>query len=157
MAYLVKDDYTLHISIEHLDEILEQAANTSGLTEDQILENAELTAQAEVKAYLTSKYKIADELATTGTSRNRMVIKWIVDLVIFHLHFTINPQDVPESVEKRYKSTIMELKASRDADINPGLSEKDSFYTRHLLGSNTKFYSKEFESGEESDVVPSWT
>lgn len=158
MAYLAKDDYTLHISVAHLDEILGEAAETSGLTEDQILENALLTAQSEVSAYLSAKYAITTEFSVTGTSRNRMVMKWVIDLVIFHLHFTINPQDVPDSVEKRYSMTIKELVASRDADINPGLTQNDPFYTRHLLGSNTKFTSKEFESDDNTsiNVLPSW-
>lgn len=146
MAYLQKSDYTLRIAITHLDEILEQAASTSGLTADEVLANAEALARAEIRAYLVSKYKIAEELALNYTdTRNMLVVKWMVTCVIYSIHFTVNPRDIPETVEKNYKMMIKELEASRDSNIILEIAQKDTFYTRHLIGSNTnKFISHEF-------------
>ena len=145
MAYLQKSDYTLRIAITHLDEILEQTAEGSGLTSDQVLANAELLAEAEIRSYLISKYKINEEFGLTGTARNMLIVCWYIDIVLYTLHFGINPRDIPEHREKNYKNTIEALKAARDANIVPGLDNKDPFYTRHLIGSNTnKFISHEF-------------
>ncbi len=145
MAYLQKSDYTLRIAVDHLDQILEQAANTSGLTEDQVLANAENLARAEVRAYLVSKYKIAEELALNyDAERNMLIVKYVIDLALYTLHFTVNPRDIPEIREKNYKMDIEELKAARDSNIILEIPQKDPFYTRHLIGSNQKFVSQEF-------------
>jgi len=150
MAYLKLSDYSLRISIAHLDEILIQAAATSGLTVDQVRENAENLAYAEIKAWLSAKYKITEELAidSASTSRNALVMKWAIDISLYTIHFTVNPRDVPEIREKAYKMAKEELEASRDATLLPGLAQKDTFYTRHLLGSQDKFTSKEFDLTE---------
>ncbi len=146
MAYLQKSDYSLRISINHLDEILEQAAADSGLTAAQLLTNSENLAYAEVRAYLISKYKIAEELGLSYTdTRSFLVMKYVIDIALFTLHFTVNPRDIPETREKNYKASIEELKAARDANIVLELPQVDPFYTRHLIGSNVnKFVSHEF-------------
>lgn len=149
MAYLKKSDYTLRIAIDHLDEILEQAANTSGLTSDQVRINAENLAYAEVRSYLISKYRIADELAldaiAQANSRQYLVMRWCIDIALFTIHFTMNPRDIPEIREKAYKATKEELKAARDSTIILEIGQVDPFYTRHLIGSNSpRFVSHEF-------------
>lgn len=147
MAYLKKDDYTLRISLDVLDEILTQAAATSGLTNDQVLAQAEALAIAEVRAYLVSKYKIGPEFSidSGSTARNMLILCWVIDITLFSLHFTVNPRDIPEIREKNYKRTIEALKAARDSNIILEIPQVDPFYTRHLLGSNpNKFVSHEF-------------
>ena len=147
MAYIKKDDYTLRISLDHLDEILEQAAATSGLSEDQIRQNAEALAIAEVRAYLVSKYKITEELSidSSSSARNMLILSWVLDIALFSLHFTVNPRDIPEIREKNYKRTIEQLKAARDSNIVLEIGQVDPFYSRHLIGSNVnKFVSQEF-------------
>lgn len=147
MAYIKKDDYTLRISLDHLDEILEQAGRESGLTADQIRQNAEALAIAETRAYLVSKYKIADELNTDSSSsaRNMLIVSWILDIALFSLHFTVNPRDIPEIREKNYKRSLEQLKAARDSNIILEIAQVDPFYTRHLMGSDiNKFISNEF-------------
>lgn len=147
MAYLKKSDYSLRIAIDHLDEILTQAANTSGLTSDQVRENAENLAYAEIRSFLISKYKIAVELAidSASTSRNFLTLAWAIDISIYTIHFTVNPRDIPETREKLYKAAIDGLKAARDANIVLEIAQNDTFYTRHLIGSNVnKFVSHEF-------------
>lgn len=147
MAYIKKDDYTLRISLDHLDEILEQAGNTSGLTADQIRQNAEALAIAETRSYLVSKYKIAGELNidSSSSARNMLVVSWILDIALFSLHFTVNPRDIPEIREKNYKRCLEQLKAARDSNIILEIAQVDPFYTRHLMGSDiNKFVSNEF-------------
>jgi phage gp36-like protein len=144
MAYLQKSDYTLRIAIDHLDEILEQAASTSGLTTAEILANAELLAFAEVRSYLVSKYLIGNELQLSGAARNMLIVRWCIDIALYTLHFTVNPRDIPEIREKAYKSCMDSLAAARDANIVLEIPQVDPFYSRHLIGSNQKFVSNEF-------------
>lgn len=145
MAYLAKSDYSLRIAVNHLDQILEQAATSSGLTADQVLANAEELAKAEIRSYLVSKFKIEDEFGKSGTARNMLVLRYCIDIALYTIHFTVNPRDIPELREKAYKASISDLTAARDANIILGIPQADPFYTRHLLGSNdNKFVSLEF-------------
>ena len=148
MAYVKESDYTLRISIDHLTEILTQAAATSGLTTTQIRQRAEAVAEAEIRSYLISKYKIAQEFAldatTNDTSRNHLILQWYLDISLFNIHFTVNPRDIPETREKQYKMAMQGLAAARDANIVLEIDQVEPFYTRHKIGSNCKFISHEF-------------
>lgn len=152
MAYLAKDDYTLHISIDHLDRILTQASTSSGKTELQILEEAEATAESEILSYLTGQYEIETELAksATDTDRNRLIKKCMIDISLYHIFFTVNPRDIPESREKLYNHCIMSLKAYRNNELNFGLAVVDvdadgiADVGRFSFGSHKKFISRPF-------------
>lgn len=154
MAYLVKDDYTLHISVDHLDRILAQAANTSGLTADQIREESELTSQAEIEAYLSQYYDTATEFlidgATNPGDRNKMIKKCMIDISLYHIFFTVNPRDIPESREKLYDTCIEMLKGYRDGLLDFGLplvedpDTGEPVVQRIMLDSDIKFVSKPF-------------
>lgn len=152
MAYLKKDDYTLHISIDHLDQILAQAATTSGLTADQIREESEETAAAEIKSYLKAYYNIETELAkaSTATGRNRMIKKCMIDISLYNIFFTVNPRDIPESREKLYDKCITDLKAYRDGMLDFGLdvidvdADGEADVQRIMLNGARKFISKPF-------------
>jgi hypothetical protein len=152
MAYLAKSDYTLSIAIDHLNEILEQAAYTSGLTPDNILANAEAWAKALVKSYLTAKYNIASEYAKgeDDTSRNVLVMQVTIDLALCQVHKTVNPRDIPELREKACDAATQWLKDARDSLVvvdlpaAPNNSEGKPPYPTTFLGSQTKFISKPF-------------
>lgn len=121
MAYFKKEDYTLRISYPYLDQILEQAIELSGLTEEQILEDAQDTAITEISAYLTGKYIIEDEFAKDATTipddRNKMVLKCGLDMAIYYIHWVINPRDIPELREKAYTSCTEMMAAFRDGEL----------------------------------------
>lgn len=155
MAYLVKDDYTLHISIDHLDRILTQAANTSGITSDAIREESELTAQAEINAYISEYYQSVNEFlidgATSPSTRNKMVKKCVIDISLYHIFHTINPRDIPENREKNYDDCINMLKAYREGNLNFGLpivedpeNPGEPQVSRIMIDSNVRFVSKPF-------------
>jgi hypothetical protein len=126
MAYLTKDDYTISISINHVDQILTQAATSSGLTVDQIRVNSEQTAESEINAYLSKYYDIAEELAKTTTSRNKLVIRCYVNISLYNLFATISGRDIPEMRKKLYDDSIDLLKAYRDGHLDFGLTVIDA-------------------------------
>lgn len=164
MAYLTKDDYTIAISLENLNQILEQAAEQTSFTQDKVRENAELTAQAEISAYLSYRFKIADEFAKDGTAdpdvRNKLIVKCNVNCSLYNLHMTINPRDVPEKVEKAYEHCCEMLDAARRGELDLGLDPVEDAYDFVKAGSNVKFVSKPFldqtiyNDETESGVVP---
>lgn len=156
MAYLERDDYTLHISIDHLDQILTQAARSSGKTTEQLREEAEATAEAEILARLKGYYDIETELKLAHTddpdTRNRLVKKCMIDIALYHIHFTVNPRDIPEIRRALYDNCIEMLKEAQGGVIDIGLpipdadgdGESDTGYSRIMFESSTKFISKPF-------------
>ena len=121
MAYIAKSDYSLRINTPHFTEILDQAVDSSGLTEDQIREDAEETAITEINAYLTGKYIMEDEFSKDGTLptdiRNKFILKCLMDIALYNIHFVINPRDVPEMREKAYDACKENLAAYRDGKL----------------------------------------
>lgn len=152
MAYLSKDDYSLRIGVSHLTEILEQAAETTALSQDNIRNNAESWAQATIKSYLTTKYNIDSEFALTGASRNFQILGITIDLSICTLHKTINPRDVPEHISLACEAAIKWLEEARNGTIVVDLpgrtnSEGGTNPARTFIGSQTKFISKPYSDG----------
>jgi hypothetical protein len=150
MAYLAKDDYTLHISVRDLDEILAEAQENSGLSTATILGNAESWAQAMIKSYLVSRYNIAGEFSKTSvdSSRNRLIIGVYIDLVCCAIHKAINPRDIPELRAKACDAAIQWLKDARDGvivvDIPAAPSGDTTVPQRTYINSQEKFISKPF-------------
>jgi len=150
MAYLNKDDYSIAISLENLNEVLEQAAEQTSFTEDQVRENSELTAQAEIRAYLNYRYDMDAEFALTpptppaADARYKLTVKCVVNCSLYNLHMTINPRDVPEKVEKAYEHCMETLDAARRGELDLELTPRDDITEFVKYGSNVKFVSKPF-------------
>lgn len=156
MAYLVEDDYTISTSIDHLTQILAQAAANSGLTAAQIRVNSEDTAEAEINAYLAANYDTATEFEIDGaaapTTRNKLILRCMVNLSLFNVFHTISPRDIPEMRRRLYDDCISMIKAYRDGELDFGLAIVDADgdgeqdVQRTMLCSDTKFNSKPFRS-----------
>jgi len=58
---------------------------------------------------------------TVGDQRNQVVVMYFVDLVIYHLHSSINPRNIPELRGIRYDAAIAWLKKVADAKLEPDL------------------------------------
>jgi ABC-type ATPase with predicted acetyltransferase domain len=154
MAYLVKDDYTISTSIDHLDQILVQAAKNSGLTADKVRTNSEDTAEAEINAYLSKYYDTATEFTIDGSvapeTRNKLIIRCMVNLSLYNIFHTISPRDIPEMRQKLYDDCIEMLKGYRDGMLDFGLDVIDADMDgepdveRTMLESAKKFISKPF-------------
>lgn len=154
MAYLQESDYTLRISQDHLDEILAQAANTSGLTTATIRSNAENWAIARVTQILAPKYQIASEFARnfTDTARNFLIMGYVIDLALYTLHRTVNPRDVPAIREMAYREAIMDLKDSL-MGVSPlySIPLVASSVSADFVNSGAKFVSEPFKDGRSFD------
>jgi len=152
MAYLSKDDYTIAISLENFNEILEQAAEQTSFTypdnQDKVRENSELTAIAEVRAYLNYRYDMDVEFAKASDdspdTRYKLTVKCVVNCSLYNLHMTINPRDVPEKIEKAYDQCMEMLDAARRGELDLELTPRDDAKEFVKFGSNVKFVSKPF-------------
>ena len=152
IKYIAWNDYTISISNTNLKEIVEQGVELTDLTEEELMNNAELTAIAEVKAYLGPLYDMVSEFALNFDDdpdmRNKLVIKCVVCISLYHLHMVISPRDVPEKIEKAYEHCLDMMEGARKGDIDMGLyprpEDEGGQVSQRQLGSNVKFVSKPF-------------
>lgn len=149
MAYLDKSDYTLRISVEHLDQIIEQGILTTSLTADNFRNNAESWATAVVKSYLSSQYNIAGEYAIVAPApRNFQIMQITIDLALCTMHKTINPRDVPEHIAIACDEAVAWLKDARDSKVIvdlPSASTDPAPLANSFIESQPKFISKPYQ------------
>lgn len=148
MAYLAKADYTISIAITHLDEILGQAAATSGQSADTIRLQAELVAQSEIAAYISNRFNVNAEFAkdSADTTRAPLMKKCVVDIALYNIHHTVAPRDIPEMREKIYHDWIEMLEAIRDGKMTfTGLTPVADPLEKTFIGSQRKFISRPYQ------------
>lgn len=161
MAYILKDDYINHISLNHLDQILKQAVEGSSKKPDAIRLESELMAQSEITSFLSGKYKIEDEFTIDATvdpdSRNRLIKMCVLDISIYYMFKTVNPRDVPESRMDSYMNCLDRLEKYRDEELNFGLpivdddNDGEPDIQRISLNYNRKFISRPFSDSQIID------
>ena len=146
MAYLSLDDYTLNISLENLNEILDQASEASGKTPEQVRLFAESYARSYVTSKLKSKYNIASEFSkdSSATDRDMLILMVVIDLTLCTIHKTINPRDIPELRTKACEAAVLWLNEVRDGKALIDVPLVNSPEVRSFLDSQEKFISKEF-------------
>jgi hypothetical protein len=151
MAYLKKSDYTLRTSVVHLDEICDQAAESSSLTADQVREKAETWAMALVKGYIGTKYDMVAEYAKDGEAgtdtRNPILVQVLIDLALCTLHKGINPRDVPDHIAQACVDVKQWLEDARTPTFSLDLPvlAVPVVQQHTFLDSQPKFISKEFQ------------
>jgi hypothetical protein len=156
MPYLQASDYTLIISQDNLDEILTQAAFTSGLSNAVILSNAQSWAQERVKQILAPKYQIATEFSKNAPDATRLwiVMNWVITLSVWKLHMTVAPRDIPETRQAEYDMAMSEMKESlRGESPVYGLPIVSGSVSSAFVSSGAKFVSNEFKDANQWDAV----
>ena len=101
--------------------------------------NAEAEAIEEISGYLRPVYDIAAIFAATGNDRNRLIVMYTADIVLYHLTAS-QPQKMGSEIRKeRYERAIKWLEGVQAGKIVPDLplagSDDDS------PGFGTSYYS----------------
>lgn len=118
MAFLTNDDYK--------SQIRDWIRNIVINEDPEIQAKSELAAQAEMESYLRNRYKVGEIFETQGTDRNALIVMYMVDITLYHLHSNISPENVPELRYTRYDAAIKWLKAVSKGEISPNLPEHSS-------------------------------
>ena len=116
MDYLQRTDFDSIISSEHLVEI-------AG-ADDVLLTQTEARAKEEMNSYLSVRHDLADAFKTTD--RNALVVMYMCDIVLYHLHSRISPDNIPELRNNRYMGARDWLEKVADGFINPSIIETTS-------------------------------
>ena len=125
MSFLTEADYGLQIR----DEI--RALVTDGST--TLLTSAGLTAQSEMESYLRGRFDVdkvftaPNAVPASGSTpavpdqRSPVVVMYLVDMALYHLHSRQNPRNVPQIRQDRYDQAISWLKMARRGELSVGL------------------------------------
>ena len=132
MAFITKSDYEDSIKENVLDDITE--------SDDTKLDVATSRAVEEAKGYLNARYDIVNIFNKTGDNRNPIIVMYVIDMALYHLHTLINMNKTPKARKERYDKAIEWFKLVNAGDINPpDLPIPDDETKDYVLfGSNTK-------------------
>ncbi|WP_053326921.1 phage protein Gp36 family protein [Chryseobacterium gallinarum] len=116
MPFLTDTDYEVQIR-NWIKQIIIQR-------KEDVQHQAELAAQAEMESYLRQRYNVVQIFSATGADRNALIIMYMVDIAIYHLHANSAGDVIPELRIIRYNAAKDWLKAVSKGDISPDLPEK---------------------------------
>lgn len=119
-TFLQPEDYNPQIRSQILDVITQEDGNT--------LFTAELAAQEEMESYLRVRYNVATifSLDQDVEERSKIIVLYMVDITLYHLHSNITPDNVPEIRYLRYQRAMDWLKKVADGKLSPDLPELDT-------------------------------
>jgi len=87
----------------------------------EVMETAERAAIAEATSYLAGRYDTAAIFATEEDDRNPILKTYVIDLLLYHVHSRISPNNIPKLRENRYEQAIEWLKMVAADKLNPEL------------------------------------
>lgn len=118
MDILTLEDIKSLISQDNLDEIIED--------DETILDIAELDAVGEMIGYLSIRYDATKCFDREQTNKSiNTVIQRLVDMVLYHIHSRIMPDNIPTLRQKRYDLAITWLEKVASGFIAPDLPIKE--------------------------------
>lgn len=123
MVWLEDNDFRKQIKLDLLDKIID--------SDTGLLHDAELAALEEMQSYLRVRYDVAAAFRTTGTDRNPLLVMFLVDMLLYHIHSRLNPRQIPQMREVRYDTALKALKMYAEGKLlidlpRPDLSTADS-------------------------------
>lgn len=91
--------------------------------DDNTLHDAELTAQEEMEGYLNKRFDVGKifSLDQEVSDRKRVIVMYLIDLTLYHLHSNITPNNIPEIRYLRYERALKWLDKVLDGKITPDL------------------------------------
>jgi Protein of unknown function (DUF1320) len=135
MTILTIDDLLLVITQEILDDVIED--------DETILDGSELVAIGEVNGYLNIRYDITkcyDRNLIDGDPKYSgisTVLQMLTDILLYHAHARVMPDNIPTLREKRYNNAINWLEKVSSGYIAPELPIKDVDPTNPLRYGNS--------------------
>lgn len=91
------------------------------VTENPGIQDAENYALAEVKSYLSGRFDVAAIFTQTGGSRHQLIVKYVVDLVVYAAQSRLSPQNIPAWCKQNRDAAMQWLKMVANNELNPDL------------------------------------
>lgn len=117
MPFLQDTDYEVQIRTWVKQIIIQR--------KEDVLHKAELAAQAEMESYLRERYDVKKIFGAVDGDRNALIVLYMVDICLYHLHSNISADQIPELRIIRYNAAKDWLKDVAKGNISPDLPEKE--------------------------------
>jgi len=137
MAFITDDDITVQIRSEIKTALMAGEPGSWDL--------ALLFAQKEMESYLVNRSgsNVSQIFAATGAERNPLIIMYLIDIALYHLHSKTPGRVMPEIRMDRYDAAITWLKMVAKGDLNPVLpAPPETTKSTIFRGSSNQQYSK---------------
>lgn len=116
MAFLQDSDYKTLITEDDLDIVMQSDSSTRQM--------AESMAEQQMRGYLNQRYDceaIFAEVTDQEDSRNKMIVMYMVDIALFHMHSQLPNRMGLETRRVRYEDAIKWLRDVANGLITPEL------------------------------------
>ncbi|NSW46211.1 MAG: DUF1320 family protein [Bacteroidales bacterium] len=134
MIFLKHDDFSVTIDDNLLNQIIKN--------QPALLDSIELMAIAEMQSYIASRFDVANIFSKQGNQRNQLIVLYLIDMILYHLHARVSPRNISQLRVDRYNQAIEWLKMASTGIIQPDLPLKADTQgnadDRLKWGSNTK-------------------
>jgi predicted lysophospholipase L1 biosynthesis ABC-type transport system permease subunit len=88
------------------------------------LDTAEIAVQEQVSSYIRARFDAVATFAAIGTARNPMIVMYMVDLILYHLHSNTAGRVMPKTRQDRFDAAIAWLTSvSTPGGLIPDLPE----------------------------------
>lgn len=134
MNFLTDDDF---VQFQVRDAVL-SVLKISTLT----LDTAELAAQEQMSSYLRARFDCAAVFSASGLTRNPLIVMYMIDLILYHLHSNTPSRVMPKIREDRFNAAIAWLTSvNSPGGLIPDLPALPSDTPDPVmrLGTNTKY------------------
>lgn len=115
MDFLDKDYILKIIDSDTLDVLTEG--------DDINMDDAELDGIQEMISYLNVRYNVAEIFE--GTTKSPLIKSFLRDIIVYHMHAKVSPDNIPTLRVDRYNTVKNELEKMADGFTNPILPHKD--------------------------------
>lgn len=121
-----------------------RAAILSVVTNDDTdsLHLAEQMAQEEMESYLRTRYNVGAifDLNQDVDDRKKIIVMYLIDITLYHLHSNISPENIPDLRETRYNRAVKWLEKVANGNLSPDLPKIDNPDDPFANGGNQFFY-----------------
>lgn len=118
MGFITEEDYRVVIGDAALKAISQSTPEN--------IENAEVEAIEEMAGYLRPVYDTEAIFSATGNERNRLIVMYTADIVLYHLNAS-QPQKMGSEIRKeRYERAVKWLEGVQAGKIIPDLPVADA-------------------------------
>lgn len=109
-------------------QIRESVLNVLTHNNNDTLHDAELAAQEEMESYLRVRYDVGKifSLDQQVSDRKKIIVMYLIDVTLYHLHSNLTPDNVPEIRYLRYNRAIEWLKKVAEGKLTPDLPENET-------------------------------
>lgn len=128
MIFLTKDDLLTLIDLHTLDTVTGD--------DDTLLDKMETRAIEEMAAYLNARYD-TDLIFDPTEDRNGLIVMYLCDIMLYHLHSRIAPDNIPELRKDRYQDARDWLEKAADGFTAPILPTKEEPSTMPIRFGNS--------------------